>query len=189
MKTTLKRGVGRGASLNGSGQADPLSPLASVTVYRQPEPIPLTRSARVLRALGWLAVVLIVLSSGLAGGAYLYAHEAVSAVGPKSNDVKVASKTLDAPLPGQPATALVIGYDRRADEAKNAPSRSDTLMLVRADPANKTISMLSFPRDMRVEINCPGRGTWTDKINAAYAQCGSKGTLETLRKLTGVRVN
>ncbi len=190
MKTTLKRGVGRGAPLNGSGQADPLSaPLASVTVYRQPEPVPPTRGARVLRVLGWMAVVIAVLSTGVAGGIYLYAHEAVSAVGAKSNDVKVASKTLDAPLPGQPATALVIGYDRRADEAKNAPSRSDTLMLVRADPGNKSISMLSFPRDMRVEIICPGKGTWTDKINAAYSQCGSKGTLETLRNLTGVKVN
>jgi LCP family protein required for cell wall assembly len=136
-----------------------------------------------------MAVVIAVLSTGVAGGIYLYAHEAVSDVGPKSNDVKIASKTLDAPLPGQPATALVIGYDRRADEAKNAPSRSDTLMLVRADPENKSISMLSFPRDMRVEIICPGKGTWTDKINAAYSQCGSKGTLETLRKLTGVKVN
>ena len=73
-------------------------------------------------------------------------------------EVKEAAKSLDVPLPGQPATALVIGYDRRADEAKNAPSRSDTLMLVRADPDEKTISMLSFPRDLRVEIALPRQG-------------------------------
>lgn len=190
MKTTLKRGVGRGAALNGLGQTGlPADPLASVTVYRQPEPVPRTRGARVLTLLGWLAVVVAVLGSGVSGGLYLYAHEAVKAVGAKSNDVKIASKTLDAPLPGQPATALVIGYDRRADEAKNAPSRSDTLMLVRVDPDTQSISMLSFPRDMRVEIVCPGKGTWTDKINAAYSLCGSKGTLATLRQLTGVKVN
>ena len=71
---------------------------------------------------------------GLAGGAYLYVHESVAAVAPEVVDVKKALKELDVPLPGQPATALVIGYDRRASDAKNAPSRSDTLMLVRADP-------------------------------------------------------
>ena len=30
-------------------------------------------------------------------------------------------------------------------------------MLVRADPTTDSISLLSFPRDMRVEIRCPGR--------------------------------
>ena len=89
--------------------------------------------------------------------------------------MKRALKSLDVPLAGQPATALVIGYDRRADDAKGAPSRSDTLMLVRADPDEKTISLLSFPRDLRVEILCPGQATYVDKINAAYADCGRAG--------------
>ena len=106
-----------------------------------------------------------------------------------SIDVKATAKKLDIPIAGQPATALVIGYDRRANEAKGAPSRSDTLMLIRADPAGKTISLLSFPRDLRAEIVCPGKATYVTKINAAYANCGSRGTLDTVRKLTGVSVN
>ena len=83
----------------------------------------------------------------------------------------------------------MIGYDRRANEAKGAPSRSDTLMLIRADPQEQTISLLSFPRDLRAEIVCPGKATYVTKINAAYANCGSRGTLDTVRKLTGVSVN
>ena len=129
------------------------------------------------------------LRRGVAGGAYLYLHESVAAVAPQSADVKMTTKRLDLPIAGQPATALVIGYDRRAGEAKGTPSRSDTLMLIRANPKNETISLLSFPRDLRTEIICPGKSTYTDKINAAYANCGAQGTLETVEKLTGTPVN
>jgi LCP family protein required for cell wall assembly len=103
--------------------------------------------------------------------------------------VKVAAKRLDVALPGQPATALVVGYDQRAGDGKGVQSRSDTVMLVRADPETKSISMLSFPRDLFVEIHCPGRPNFGARINNAYATCGTKGTLETVRELTGLPVN
>ncbi len=190
MRTTLKRGVGRGQTGNGNGKMQlPPGPLGPVAIYRQPEPPPRSRRSLALSVLGWAATVVVVCATGVAGGAYLYLHESVAAVAPETVDVKVTAKRLDLPIAGQPATALVIGYDRRADEAKNAPSRSDTLMLVRANPKNETISLLSFPRDLRAEIVCPGEATYTTKINAAYAACGSRGTLETVRKLTGVPIN
>ncbi len=190
MRTTLKRGVGRGATLNGSNRATlPPGPLGPVTVYRQPPPPPRRGRSLALQVLGWSALVLCVLVGGTAAGAYLYLHESVAAVAPKSVEVKAAAKRLDVPLPGQPATALVIGYDHRANEAKGTPSRSDTIMLVRADPSEKTISLLSFPRDLRADIYCPGRSTYADKINAAYSACGAQGTLETVRKLTGTSIN
>ena len=62
-------------------------------------------------------------------------------------------------------------------------------MLVRADPETKSISMMSFPRDLFVQIHCPGRAPFGARINNAYATCGTKGTLETVRKLTGLPVN
>jgi LCP family protein required for cell wall assembly len=190
MRTTLKRGVGRGATANGSNRATvPPGPLGPVTVYRQPPPPPRRGGSLVLQIFGWAALVLCVLVGGTAAGAYLYLHESVAAVAPKSVEVKAAAKRLDVPLPGQPAIALVIGYDHRANEAKGTPSRSDTLMLVRADPGAKTISLLSFPRDLRVDIHCPGHATYRDKINAAYSDCGAQGTLETVRQLTGVPIN
>ena len=190
MRTTLKRGVGRGATSNGSNRATvPPGPLGPVTVYRQPPPPPRRGGSLVVQIFGWAALVLCVLVGGTAAGAYLYLHESVAAVAPKSVEVKAAAKRLDVPLPGQPAIALVIGYDHRANEAKGTPSRSDTLMLVRADPGAKTISLLSFPRDLRVDIYCPGQAAYRDKINAAYSDCGAQGTLETVRKLTGVPIN
>ena len=192
MRTTLKRGVGRGHSESGNGNGAmqlPPVPVAPVALYRQPEPPARSRRALVVGILGWAAVCVVVAATGVAGGAYLYLHETVAAVAPRSADVRKVIKTLDLPIAGEPATALVIGYDRRAGDSKGTPSRSDTLMLVRANPKNQTISMLSFPRDLRAEIVCPGRSTTVDKINAAYAYCGARGTLETVRKLTGVPVN
>ena len=186
----MKRGIGRVAPVGGDGRViAPPGSLGPIALYQQPAAQGRSKMSLALRVLGWSALVLAVLVGGTASGAYLYLHESVAAVAPRSVEVKKAAEKLDITLPGQPATALVIGYDRRADEAKGTPSRSDTLMLVRADPGEKTISMLSFPRDLRVEIMCPGEGSYVDKINAAYANCGPQGTLQTVRKLTGVPVN
>lgn len=65
-----------------------------------------------------------------------------------------------------PFWMLLMGVDGGFDDP-NVPDvgRSDTLILVRVDQANKQIALLSIPRDTYVTI--PGYGQ--DKINAAYA--------------------
>jgi LCP family protein required for cell wall assembly len=182
--------MGRGAAANGNGRAIlPPGALSPITIYRQPEPPPRSRWAVARTISLWLLVVVLVAAGSAAGGAYLWFHESVAAVVAKTPDVKVAAKRLDIALPGQPATALVVGYDRRASDAKGTVSRSDTIMLVRADPETKSVSLMSFPRDLWVEIHCPGRATFGARINQAYATCGTKGTLETVRNLTGLPVN
>jgi LCP family protein required for cell wall assembly len=190
MRTTLKRGIGRGATVNGNGRPVlPPGTLSPITIYRQPDPPPRSRWAFVRTALAWGAVSLLVMIGSAAGGLYLFSERVVQDLQATTPDVVVAAKRLDIALPGQPATALVVGYDRRAGEGKGVQSRSDTVMLVRADPETESISMLSFPRDLFVEIHCPGRSTFGARINNAYAECGTKGTLETVRKLTGLPIN
>ena len=198
MRTTLKSRLGRvqpgDGNGNGSGNGHaygdlPPAPLPPITIYRQPEAPPKRRGSLALAILGWSALVVAMLVVGTGGGWYLYAHESAATVAAHTPGVKVASHQLKVPVAGQPATALVIGYDRRADEAKGTPSRSDTLMLVRADPRSKTISLLSLPRDMQAEIRCPGKTPYPGKINSAYAYCGPQGTLQTVRGLTGLDIN
>ncbi len=193
MRTTLKRGVGRGADLNGkNGHAVfPPTAVSSVVRYRQPERgrTGLGVFTRIL-----VGVLLTVLAVGLAvgGGALLWFHQSISAVRAHSTDVKIAQKQLNVSLPGHAAIALVIGYDHRAGAEGAGPSRSDTVMLIRADPATKTITLLSIPRDLGVPIYCPKRGATSlgvDKINSAYADCGSAGTVDTVKHLSGLPIN
>ena len=61
----------------------------------------------------------------------------------------------------QPLTVLLLGSDRRPDERGTA--RTDAVMVMRITPQTKKISLLSFPRDLMVNI--PGYG-WA-RINAA----------------------
>ena len=91
--------------------------------------------------------------------------------------------------PGKPQTILLIGSDKRAKGARDfggvRDARSDTLILVRLDPANKRTAMLSIPRDLKVTI--PGRGE--AKINEAYSIGGAELTLKTIKQLTGLSIN
>jgi LCP family protein required for cell wall assembly len=190
MRTTLKRGIGRGAVVNGGGRPVlPPGALSPITIYRQPEPPRRSRWATVRTVFAWALVALLVAIGSAAGGAYLWFHQSVAEVVASTPDVKVAAERLDVALPGQPATALVVGYDQRAGEEAGVQSRSDTVMLVRADPDTKSVSMLSFPRDLWVEIHCPDRPSFNGRINGAYSECGTKGTLETVRELTGLPIN
>jgi LCP family protein required for cell wall assembly len=190
MRTTLKRGIGRGASLNGNGRVVlPPAPTSTITHYRQPEPPRRSGLGLAGRILLWLLVAVLVVAAGLLGGTYLYFHEKVAEVQAKTPEVKQAAKKLDVVPAGRPATALVVGYDHRAGPESKLPSRSDTIMLVRADPSAKTISLLSFPRDLVTQIHCPGRPVVEERINYAYQECKTVGTVETVRALTGLQIN
>ena len=192
MKTTLKRGIGRVAETNGNGRAVfPPGVLTPVTRYRQPEPPRRTRLQWAGHVLLWLLVALLTVGGGLVAGSYLYLQSSVHDTKAKSAAVKRAEQDLDeVPPASHPTTALVLGYDRRRyGPERNLPARSDTILLVRADPQTQSISLLSFPRDLLVPIRCPGKSFGTDRINAAYEDCGPRGTLLTVKALTGVDVN
>ena len=72
----------------------------------------------------------------------------------------------------RPVNILVMGIDRVPDAPKNSPQvfagRSDTMLLLRLDPTDKSVRMLSIPRDTQVEI--PGVGV--EKINDANVEGG-----------------
>jgi LCP family protein required for cell wall assembly len=103
------------------------------------------------------------------------------------------NKPLHAPVqippPGAPQTLLLIGSDHRAGEPYSA-ANTDTMLLVRLDPASKTINMLSIPRDLKVQIP-EGGTTVTAKLNAAYSVGGPGLLLRTLKSqvLPGFEVN
>jgi LCP family protein required for cell wall assembly len=85
---------------------------------------------------------------------------------------------------GEAENILILGSDKRASEPED-PGRSDTTLLLRLDPDNDAIALMSIPRDLKVEI--PGYGT--DKFNAAFAFGGPKLTLRVVKELTGLPIN
>jgi polyisoprenyl-teichoic acid--peptidoglycan teichoic acid transferase len=80
------------------------------------------------------------------------------------------------PSPGAPQTLLIVGSDHRAGEPYSA-ANTDTMMLVRLNPASSTVNVLSIPRDLEVQI--PGYGT--AKINAAYSDGGPNLMIQTIK--------
>ncbi|HEX2068775.1 MAG TPA: LCP family protein [Actinomycetota bacterium] len=92
-------------------------------------------------------------------------------------------------------TFLVLGSDSRAGLSKEEQAafgsedtvtgkRTDTIILVQTDPRRDRTIVLSFPRDLRVEI--PGHGI--GKINSAF-EWGPDVVVQTVTRLTGLRIN
>ncbi|HWE82707.1 MAG TPA: LCP family protein [Gaiellaceae bacterium] len=194
MRTTLKRGVGRGAGLNGKNGHAVLPPATETRVVRYRADPRRRGAARVLsKILVGTLLIVVALALGIGGGSLLYLHQSLGDVRAHSQDVLQSEKELDLTAPGHAAIALVVGYDQRAGSEFSTQSRSDTVMMIRADPQTKTISLLSIPRDLGVPIWCPKDKTGPvdsdNKINQAYADCGAKGTVDTIKHLTSLPIN
>ena len=157
--------------------------IALVTAY-----VAFGRSLAV-KLIGVAVVVLVLATPGLAVG---YANGLVSDVGGTGTAAKTpedtaaiaaADQEVDRPIPNKPMNVLLIGSDKST--VPGDPGRSDTQMLVRLDPETKSISMLSLPRDLQVDI--PGRGL--AKMNEAYSLGGPALVIKTFKQLTGLPVN
>ncbi len=152
--------------------------------YRAPNRVPPRRptssgsraysigSAR--RGSGCSLIIAALLAVLCVGGAYTYKRisGAIGAIssGQEVRPTQVASGPPPAILQ-EPFNVLVVGVDLRSNQ-RDEGARSDTLIVVHVDPAQKWASMLSIPRDTYVQIpNSACGGANGGKINAAYS-CG-----------------
>ena len=140
-------------------------------------------AGRVLRYLAAALAVWVVLSLAL----FLVSAQIEEAKMPSS-----AERALDIGgiMPFAPNTILVLGSDARARGSRERganvvgqPSRSDTIMLLRA--GGLTSARLSIPRDTVVDI--PGHGD--DKVNVAYALGGPALAITTIKRYLGLDIN
>jgi len=90
----------------------------------------------------------------------------------------------DGSLLTTPTTILLLGIDSGAARG-NDRGRSDAIVLVHTDPDHHRLSLLSIPRDLRIDI--PNQGF--AKINSAYAMGGIPLAAREVEELTGVQVN
>ena len=149
---------------------------------------------RILYALSFV----ILLAAVGAGGVYFYADYRFDQI------KKVHAKHLirTAPIGNQqPVTMLLVGSDSRAfvdnptqvkafgSGAEEGGQRSDVTMAVRIDPAAKTVTILSIPRDLWVDI--PGDVTdisGMNRINAAF-NSGPDLLVQTIEQDLGIPIN
>lgn len=82
----------------------------------------------------------------------------------------------------EPFYILLLGLDARENDTT---SRSDTMILVRIDANVGKATLVSIPRDTKVEIE----GHGTQKINAAYAFGGPAGAVKAVEQLSGVSIS
>ena len=102
---------------------------------------------------------------------------------------------LIAPPPKGPLNILVLGSDARSvveagqrNERQfrgGSGQRADTIILLHIYAGSKHAVLISFPRDLRVNI--PGHGI--NKINAAYPLGGANLMIKTVSQLTGLDIN
>ena len=78
---------------------------------------------------------------------------------------------------------LMMGVDAK-DVKKSKGTRTDTMMLIKANFDTGEMDLLSLPRDTRVLVK--GK---EDKLNHAHAYGGSDLTMRTVRDFTGLDVN
>ncbi|MCF3960644.1 LCP family protein [Streptomyces fuscigenes] len=156
----------------------------------------------------WISGVLSVLILGTAGAGYLYYRHlngnlrsdsrAGSSTGVEKPKANAAGQT--------PLNILLIGSDSRASDADVAlgggkdlrgdPPLADVQMLLHVSADRKNASMVSVPRDTRVDIPaCKDAKTGQQYpptnaiINTTLARGGPGCTLSTWEKLTGVYID
>ena len=116
---------------------------------------------------------------------------------------KIHSKHLvkQAATPGKPFNVLLVGRDSRAfvsnptqvkafgDEADAGGQRSDVTMVARFVPATKSVTVISIPRDLWVDI--PQNSTYIsgmNRINAAY-NSGPDLLIQTIESVLHIPIN
>jgi len=140
------------------------------------------KKRRLRRTLLYVFVGLIVVAALVVGGSYAWLNCQVS-----ERHVTTTGEfgtSLAAPIdPPESMDILVLGCDQRPDSA-GEETRSDTVMLMHIDKEAEYLSILSLPRDLRVEV--PGHGM--HKLNWAYSKGGRDLTAATIENLTNLEI-
>lgn len=140
---------------------------------------------RVVVALGLLVTLACVGAAGAVG----YVYVRVSAIERFS---ELEQAIIEA-APTEPLNIMIVGSDSRENLEDGDPpagqgvadERADTIIVARVEPASDQIELLSFPRDLMVDIAGSDR---RDRINAAYGE-GRSVLIDTIGENFGIEVN
>lgn len=126
------------------------------------------------------AVIVLCLVAGAAVA--LYANSISDSMKMNSQQQSELDSVLGESTVQEPFYILLLGLDARENDTT---SRSDTMILVRIDANVGKATLISIPRDTKVEIE----GHGTQKINAAYAFGGPAGAVTAVERLSEVSIS
>jgi LCP family protein required for cell wall assembly len=161
----------------------------------EPEDTPAPRRRLLTRVLIAIAAAVVLVAVG-ATGLLLERQRAYDRNIQRVPGVFPAESDRPARTPGRAQNWLLVGSDRRADQAttgldaneslwRYGAQRADTIMLVHLPADRGRIYLVSFPRDAWVPIQGQGKA----KLNAAFSFGGPPLLIATIERLTGVRVD
>lgn len=126
--------------------------------------------------------VIVVLCVAVGAAAALYMNSISDSMKIDSEQQSELDTVLSESTVQEPYYVLLLGSDARANDTA---SRSDTMILVRVDANAGKATLVSIPRDTKVEIE----GHGTQKINAAYAFGGPAGAVEAVENMSGIEIS
>jgi LCP family protein required for cell wall assembly len=140
-----------------------------------------------------MAVIAVALSSAAGGFAYFLpaVQEALDATSqvvivPSPSPSPSISKGTATPTPHPPGafTVLLLGSD---NDTKFLSDRilTQSMIIVRFNPATKKVTMLSIPRDLWVPLSTGGTG----KIDGAYSYGGAGAAIATVENNFGIHID
>lgn len=131
-------------------------------------------------------IVLIVLVVAVGGVAAYAAHymNTLSSNMAMDEGTMTELKDVMAPAPAEPEQqafyVLLVG----SDNWETYGERSDAMVLVRIDPTNNQVTLVSVPRDTPYMLN--GQKT---KLNQAFSEGGAPAAVEAVQSVTGVPIS
>jgi LCP family protein required for cell wall assembly len=134
--------------------------------------------------LGVLVLVVLLIVWGVAS--YLSFSSGVSDANRRLDpNAKSALSAQSGLLLSHSTTILMLGTDNAQIGGRTGDRHSDSIMLLRTDPAHHRLYYLSIPRDLVVPIP----GSSTQKINAAFQIGGPALAIRTIRQFTGLAID
>jgi LCP family protein required for cell wall assembly len=173
-----------------------MSPLLPSLFVPEEEVLAAPRQRRWPRRLLIGANVVVALALILTAGGYWYLRHQVGRIETVPGLCDVLRRCGDDD-PGQPMNVLLVGSDSRKDlspaerqfgtESQVGGQRSDTILILHADPKQRKAAILSIPRDLAVPIVGMYRGE-PQRINTAFEH-GPEALIATIRQSLGIEID
>ncbi len=139
------------------------------------------------RIIAIIAAVLALLfvGTGVASAAYyLHISDQLNRGDKSQEELDALNDVLETTVFEEPFYLILIGSDARSDDPSMG-ARSDTNIVVRVDATEGKLTLVSIPRDTRIQID----GHGTNKFNASYAYGGAAGVIDAAEELLGIDIS